>query len=338
LSLQLLPFRFGLLHSMPLRGAKSFFKENSIQQDGRSKNDSLLSHSRFIWKSQFKCISIRKDFRYEWLWFFQNLTHKRSIPSSIGLCGWIDTEWYFATAPATAGVAFSAAIDTNSTTARGLMNLVNWVSSLITRCKGRDTIPAIFLECSKDLTAWVDGNFLVAAALAAADGATTWPIDGYHLSVGVEFLYFHSKGVVRADPETAATIWIFNGMRHLRPFDKVLEFSPSFTSKDFLTETSTSLGVIGGSSIICEKILGLDMRCHPDHPWREPLLGCVWSLLCCYNAILDSSHTHTRAYLANFHFGDARDMTLECIGTAVHFLAHGDGVCVEDCSLRILYS
>ena len=34
----------------------------------------------------------------------------------------------------------------------------------------------------------------------------------------------------------------------MRPFDKVLEFSPSFTSKDFLTETSTSLGVIVGSS------------------------------------------------------------------------------------------
>jgi len=47
---------------------------------------------------------------------------------------------------------------------------------------------------------------LVAAALAAADGATTWPIDGYHLSVGVEFLYFHSKGVVRADPVTVACI------------------------------------------------------------------------------------------------------------------------------------
>jgi len=282
LSLQLLPFRFGLLHSMPLRGAKSFFKENSIQQDGRSKNDSLLSHSRFIWKSQFKCISIRKDFRYEWLWFFQNLTHKRSISSSIGLCDWIDTERHFATPLAKAGVAFSKAIDTNSTTARGLMNLVNWVFSLITRCKGRDTIPAIFLECSKDLTARLDRYFLVAAAFAADNGATAWPLDGYHLCFGIEFLYFHSKGVVRADPVTVACIWVFNGMRHLRPIDKVLEFSPSFTSKDFLTETSTSL--------------------------------------------------------ANFHFGDARDMTLECIGTAVHFLAHGDGVCVEDCSLRILYS
>ena len=59
----------------------------------------------------------------------------------------------------------------------------------------------------------------------------------------------------------------------------------------------------------------------------------MWSLLCCYNAILDSSHTHTRTYLANIHFGDARDMTLECIGTAIHFLSHGDGdgVGVEDC-------
>lgn len=55
--------------------------------------------------------------------------------------------------------------------------------------------------------------------------------------------------------------------------------------------------------------------------------------MCCYNAILDSSHTHTRTYLANIHFGDARDMTLECIGTAIHFLSHGDGdgVGVEDC-------
>jgi len=86
------------------------------------------------------------------------------------------------------------------------MNLVNWVFSLITRCKGRDTIPAIFFECSKDLTARLDRYFLVAAAFAADNGATAWPLDGYHLCFGIEFLYFHSKGVVRADPVTVACI------------------------------------------------------------------------------------------------------------------------------------
>jgi len=86
------------------------------------------------------------------------------------------------------------------------MNLVNWVSSLITRCKGRDTIPAIFLECSKDLIARFDGNFLVAAALAAGKTALEWPFNGYHLSVIVEFLDFHSEGVVRADQEIVARI------------------------------------------------------------------------------------------------------------------------------------
>jgi len=86
------------------------------------------------------------------------------------------------------------------------MNLVNGATSLIPRCKGRNTKPEIFLECSKDLTARLDRYFLVAAAFAADNGATAWPLDGYHLCFGIEFLYFHSKGVVRADPETAATI------------------------------------------------------------------------------------------------------------------------------------
>ena len=86
------------------------------------------------------------------------------------------------------------------------MNLVNGATSLIPRCKGRNTKPEIFLECSKDLIARFDGNFLVAAALAAGKTALEWPFNGYHLSVSVEFLDFHSEGVVRADPETAATI------------------------------------------------------------------------------------------------------------------------------------
>ena len=47
---------------------------------------------------------------------------------------------------------------------------------------------------------------MVAAALAAGKTALEWPFNGYHLSVIVEFLDFHSEGVVRADPETAATI------------------------------------------------------------------------------------------------------------------------------------
>jgi hypothetical protein len=47
---------------------------------------------------------------------------------------------------------------------------------------------------------------LVAAALAAGKTALEWPFNGYHLSVIVEFLDFHSEGVVRADQEIVARI------------------------------------------------------------------------------------------------------------------------------------
>jgi hypothetical protein len=96
----------------------------------------------------------------------------RRIAIGIRLSRVKDPEWNLAAALATARVTFSAAIHAYSSTARGRMNLIEFLTTRSGDREGRDAVVAVLLDVSEFLSTRRDRDFLVAAALATSRRAT----------------------------------------------------------------------------------------------------------------------------------------------------------------------
>lgn len=217
-------------------------EKDGIEKKGRSNNQTLLGHGRTLGKIHLKGICLGKDLSQGRLWLLENLPNERSIASGVCLRRWEDTKGHLATALAATGVAFGEAIDTASTTARGLVNLVHGIAIGIRGSKGGDAVPAVLLEGTEELPTRIDVDFLVAAALAASCSAAKRTIDGEHFSLRVELLHLHGEWMIGGATQAATTVRVFDGVGNLSLADKVLELGTSFASHDFLAEAAAGLG------------------------------------------------------------------------------------------------
>lgn len=132
------------------------------------------------------------------------------------------------------------------------MHLPDRFTAGVLSSEGRHTVIAVFLDRSNILSTGSDRNFLVAAALAGTDVASSRTIDGEELGSRVDFLDGRLEGVNQRATDAAATASLVEGMGELRRFAflKVLELIPGFATKQFLEPSAFCLANAHGADRI----------------------------------------------------------------------------------------
>ncbi len=90
--------------------------------------------------------------------------------------------------------------------------------------------PAGLHNLSQDILTTRESCFLVAATVAASNGAAARAFNSHNFPIRVQLLHSHHKGVDSSTEDTAAAICIFQGMEDLVVANKVLEFRLCFAS------------------------------------------------------------------------------------------------------------
>jgi len=74
--------------SLRCLGIGLFFEKDRVQEDGRTHQHGLLSHRSLFGEGDLEGVCIGKDFRFDALGHFQNLSQMRGFPTiGLGLVG-----------------------------------------------------------------------------------------------------------------------------------------------------------------------------------------------------------------------------------------------------------